>query len=130
MAPKAWGGSFDRWLIARLDEAEPEWRAFYTYSRERTSEADERWLSETTLATAHARLALSARTTNADEHERAEQLIADARAEARRRHMLPRLTRVLVGNPETQVKCEIDERGRLYVPEKWRGWLIRDRNAT
>jgi hypothetical protein len=131
MTAKSWGWAFDRWLIGRLDEIQPDWRDYYTYERARVSMDDERWLSETTIATAHARVALADWKTSPDDRVKAERVITDAQEEARRRSLLPALSRNLhIPDPEVYTRCEIDEKGRLFLPERWHGFKSRDHNPT
>lgn len=131
MAARGMGWHFRRWLTARLDEVQPEWRDYYTASWEWLRPDEERWLSEAIIGTAHARVALEDWRTTPEERDSAEQVIADARAEAQRRGVLPALTRNLARpHPETYTHCEIDADGRLHLAEKWWGSLIRDHNPT
>jgi hypothetical protein len=131
MARASWAGTFDYWLEARLHEVQPDWPDYYSASWSHLTPEGERWLSETTIVTAHARVALADATTPATLRADAERVIADARREARRLGVLPALSRSLsVPNPATFVKCEIDESGRLFVPEEWRGWLLREGETT
>lgn len=121
---------FVRWITDRLDEAQPDWRDHYNLERARVSRDDQLWLSEMTIATSHARIAVSDWRTPPDERAEAEELIAEAKEEARTRRLLPFLTRALRGDAETYVKCEIDDRGCLFLPERWHGWKLRDHNPT
>ena len=60
MTGKNWT-AFERWVVDRLDEAQPDWRDFYSWGEGfRISWDDELWLSETTIATSHACVALTA----------------------------------------------------------------------
>jgi hypothetical protein len=127
MAPRSWGVTFERWLEAHLNQAEPNWRDYYSASWSHLSPTVERWLSETVIATAHARIALKDSATTATVRSDAERVITDAKSEAQRRGILPALSRSLdAPSPETHVKCEIDEYGRLFLPKEWHGWLLRE----
>jgi hypothetical protein len=130
MTGKNWIG-FEQWVIDRLNEARPDWRDYYSWGEgTRISRDDQLWLSETTIATSHARVALADWRTRAEKRAEAEQLIADAREEARRRGLLPILSRTFLGDADTYIKCEIDENGRLFLPERWHGWKQWDHNPT
>ncbi len=130
MTAKSWGWTLDRWLVERLDEIQPDWRDYYTYDRARISRDDERWLSETIIAAAHARVALADWKTSPDERVEAERVITDAKQEARRRGHFPALSRIFAIDPEVHARCEIDENGRLFLPERWHGFKERDHNPT
>jgi hypothetical protein len=127
---RSWGRPLDHWLVKRLDDVQPDWRDHYTYQRARIGTDDERWLSETIIATAHARVALADWKTSPDERVEAERLIAEAKEEARRRGHLPALSRTFAHDPEIHARCEIDENGRLFLPERWHGFKERDHNPT
>jgi hypothetical protein len=68
--------------------------------------------------------------TTPDERADAEKVIADAKLEARRRGHFPALSRTLAIDPEVHARCEIDENGRLFLPERWHGFKERDHNPT
>jgi hypothetical protein len=126
-----WGGAFERWLEAKLEEVQADWRDYYSASWSHLTPEAQRWLSETTISTAHARVALADSATPPSVRLDAERLIADARSEARRRGVLPALSRSLdAPNPETYAKSEIDEYGRLFLPKEWHGRLLREGDSA